>query len=151
LKAAGGPYRVDRYLVAQAPGARGWVTAFGAAGAIAIAYSLAARLGFSASGDVAAFWPATGVAAGNLIVSGLPAAVIGTVVSTVAANLMSHRSFVTCLVNGSRDAGEVVLAACLLAPWIGRPFTLVDLRREAGFLAATSFTTAASTFRAPGH
>jgi len=150
LKAAGGPYRVDRYLVAQAPGARGWVTAFGAAGAIAIAYSLAARQ-FSAFGDVAAFWPATGVAAGNLIVSGLPAAVIGMVVSTVAANLMSHRSFVTCLVNGSREAGEVVLAACLLAPWIGRPFTLVDLRREAGFLAATSFTTAASPFRAPGH
>jgi len=125
-------------LVAQAPGARGWVTAFGAAGAIAIAYSLAARLGFSAS--VAAFWPATGGAAGNLMV-----------VSTVAANLMSNRSFVTCLVNGSGDAGEVVLAAFLLAPWLGRPFTLVDLRREAGFLAATSFTTAASPFRAPGH
>jgi integral membrane sensor domain MASE1 len=59
------------------------VGVFAAAGAIAIAYFLAARLGLallSASSDVAVFWPASGLAAGILIIFGRrarPALVIG--------------------------------------------------------------------------
>jgi integral membrane sensor domain MASE1 len=124
------------------------MTALGAADAIA--YFLAARLGLaliSASSDLVAFWPASGVAAGILIALGrraLPTAVIGVVVGTVAANLMSNRRLVTCLLNGSWNAGEAVLAALVLARWFGRPFSFADLRRVAGFLAAASFATAAS-------
>jgi integral membrane sensor domain MASE1 len=50
--------------------------AVAAAGAIAIAYFLTARLGLAlllAGSDVAVFWPASGVAAGILIVAGRPA------------------------------------------------------------------------------
>ena len=137
MKAAAAPYRVDRYLVAQAAGARGWITALGAAVAIAIAYFLPARLGLaliSASSDLAAFWP-SGVAAGILIVLGrrvLPAVVIGVVVGTVAANLMSNRSLVTCPLNGSWNVGVAVPAAWLLERRFGRPFSFVD-RRVAAF------------------
>ena len=151
MKAAGAPYRVDRYLVAQAAVALGLITELGAAGAIAIAYFLAARLGLaliSASSDLAVFWPALGVAAGILIVlgrRGLPAGVIGMVVGTVGADLMSNRSLVICLLNGSWNGGKAVLATWLLERWFGRPFTFVDLRRLAAFLAATSLATAAST------
>ena len=76
---------------------RGWITALGAACTIAIAYFLAARLGLAlitASSDLG------GVLAGvkrrrRLIILGrhaLPAAVIGVVVGTIAANLMSKAS-----------------------------------------------------------
>ena len=151
MKAAGAPYRGDRYLVAQVAVARGLITELGAAGAIAIAYFLAARLGLaliSASSDLAVFWPALGVAAGILIVlgrRGLPAGVIGMVVGTVGADLMSNRSLLICLVNGSWNAGEAVLATWLLERCFGRPFTFVDPRRLVGFLAATSFATAAAS------
>jgi len=103
----------------------------------------------SVSSDLAVFWPASGVAAGILIELGrraLPAVVIGVVVGSAAANLMSNRSLVTCLLNGSWKAGDAVLAAWLLERWFGRPFTFVDLRRVAGFLAAASFATAARHF-----
>jgi len=144
-------------LVAQAAGARGWITALIAAGGFAIACFLTARLGrtlVSASSDLTVFWPASGVAAGILNVLGrraLPAVVIGMVVGTVAANLMSNRSLVTCLLNGSWNAGEAVMAAWRLERCFGWPFTFVDLRRVAGFLAAASFATAAPAFRAPRH
>jgi PAS domain S-box-containing protein len=122
----------------------------GSAGGIAIAYFLAARLGLaliSASSNLAVFWPASGVAAGILIVLGrraLPALVVGVVMGTVAADFLSDIRFVASLLNGFWDAGEAVLAAWLLERWFGRPFTFGDLRRVAGFVAAASFATAAS-------
>src|SRR5262245_28881169 len=133
------------------------MTALIAAGAFTIACFLTAGLGLalvSASSDLAVLWPALGVTAGILNVLGrraLPAVVIGMVVGTVAANLMSNRSLVTCQLNGSWNAGAAVVAAWLLERWFGWPFTFVDLRRVAGFLAAASFATAASAFRAPCH
>jgi hypothetical protein len=66
----------EGYLLASNPAARGWMPAVAAAGAIAIAYFLTARLGLAlllAGSDVAVFWPASGVAAGILIVAGRPA------------------------------------------------------------------------------
>jgi integral membrane sensor domain MASE1 len=70
----------------------------GEAGALAIAYFLIAQLGLfllAQPSDVAVFWPASGFAAGYLIISGrraYPALVIGVVVGTAAANLLSDRS-----------------------------------------------------------
>ncbi len=52
----------------------------------------------SASSDVAVFWPASGLAAGILIIFGRrarPALVIGVVAGTIAANLLSDRSIAT--------------------------------------------------------
>jgi PAS domain S-box-containing protein len=122
----------------------------GAAGVVAITYFLAARLGLallSADSDVAVFWPASGVAAGILITFGprtRPALVIGVVVGTVAAGLLSDRRLLTSIFNGSWNAGEAVLVAWLLERWFGQSFTFVDLRRVAGFLVAAGLATAVS-------
>ena len=76
------------------PNAAGAVMMLGEAGALAIAYFLMAQLGLfllAQPSDVAVFWPASGVAAGFLIMSGrraYPALVIGVVIGTVAANLL---------------------------------------------------------------
>jgi PAS domain S-box-containing protein len=97
--------------------------------------------------DVAVFWPASGIAAGILIVWGrraYPALVAGVVVGTVAANLMSDRGFLTALFKGFCNSGEAILAAWLLERWFGLPFKFGDLRRVVGFLAAACLATAAS-------
>jgi integral membrane sensor domain MASE1 len=123
---------------------------FSAAGVIAIAYLLAARLGLAlllARSDVAVFWPASGLAAGILIMLGpraRPALVIGVVVGTVAAGLLGGRELLTSIFNGTWNAGEAVLAAWLLERWFGQPFMFGDLRRVVGFLGATGLATAAS-------
>jgi len=150
LKVAGAPHRANRYLHAPTAAAGGWVATLGSAGAVAIAYFLAARLGLallSKPSDVAVFWPASGIAVGILVLCGrraLPALVIGVVVGTVAANLMSDRSLLTSLFKGLCNASEAVLVAWLLERWFGRPFTFGDLHRVAGFLAAAGLATAAS-------
>jgi PAS domain S-box-containing protein len=96
---------------------------------------------------VAVFWPASGIAAGILIVlgaRGVPALVIGVVVGTVAANLMSDRSLLTSILKGFCNAGEAVLAAWLLARWFGPSFTFCNLGRVAGFLGAAGFAAVVS-------
>jgi integral membrane sensor domain MASE1 len=93
---------------------------------------------------LAVFWPASGVAAGILIALArrtIPAILIGVVVGTVAAILVSNIGLVTRLLNGFWNAGEAVLAAWLLERWFGRPFTFADLSRAGGLLAAASFAT----------
>jgi len=98
----------------------------GSAGAVAIAYFLAARLGLallSAPSNVAVFWPASGIAVGILIIFGRhasPAVVIGVVVGTVAANVMGDRSLLTSLFKGFCNASEVLLAAWLLERSFGQ-------------------------------
>ena len=130
--------------------AKGALIAPGAAGVVAILYFLAARLGLallSKPSDVAVFWPASGIAAGILIVLGrraYPALVVGVVVGTVAANLMSDRSFLTSLFKGFCNSGEAVLVAWLLERWFGLPFKFDNLPRVVGFLVAASLATAAS-------
>ena len=136
--------------MAHAATARGWIITLGKACAVAIVYFLAARLGLtllSMPSDVAVFWPASGIAAGILIVSGrraLPAVVVGVVTGTIAANLMSDRSLWTSLFKGFCNAGEAVLAAWLLVRWFDRPFRFGDLRRVLGFLAAAGLAAVAS-------
>ena len=88
-----------------------------------------------------------GIAAGILIISkrrAYPALVIGVVVGTVAANVMSDRSLLTSLFKGFCNSGEAVLAAWLLEQWFGRPFRFGDLPRVAGFIAAAVLAAAAS-------
>jgi PAS domain S-box-containing protein len=130
---------------------KGWKAVLGAAGAIAIAYFLVARLGLAlllARSDVAVFWPASGLAAGILIVAGrraVPAVLMGVVVGTVAADLSSDsRNLLTSLLNGTWNAGETLLAAWLLERWFSQPFTFGDLRHVAGFLVAAGLATAVS-------
>ena len=95
MKAAATLQGANRYLRIPALAAGGWAAALGTAGAVAIAYFLAARLGLallSARSDMAAFWPASGIAAGFLIVAGprvRPALMIGVVVGNAAANILS--------------------------------------------------------------
>src|SRR5262249_17049437 len=140
----------DRYLPTSAAIARGWIPFFAAAGAVAIAYLLAARLGLallSAHSDVAVFWPASGLAAGILITFGpraRPALIVGVVVGTVAAGLLSVRGLLTSIFNGSWNSGEALLVAWLLERWFSAPFTFGDLRRVVGFLVASCVATAAS-------
>src|SRR6516162_9155736 len=150
LKAAGTLQGANRNPRIPALAAGGWAAALGTAGAVAIAYFLAARLGLAlllARSDVAVFWPASGIAAGILIVLGrraVPALVIGVVVGTIAAGLVSDsRNFLTSVINGFWNAGEAVAAAWLLECWFGQPFAFGDLRRVAGFLVAAGLATAA--------
>src|SRR5262245_42319055 len=122
----------------------------GTASGIAIAYFLAARLGLAlraVPSDVAVFWPASGIAAGILIITrrqAWPAVVIGLVIGTIAANLLSDRNLLTSTFKGFCNAGEAVLVAWLIERWFGRPFMFGDLRRVAGFFVAASLATATS-------
>ena len=88
--------------------------------AVAIAYFLAAQLSFffrTKPDDIAAFWPAAGVAAGILVGLGprarLPVAV-GTVVASVLSNLSGNWSLSTSLVFALCNAGQVLLIAGLI-------------------------------------
>ena len=98
MRAVGGAVRrVSRFLTNWGGAAGPRMTALGAAGDIAFAYFLAARLGlalFSALSDVAVFCPASALAVGVLIISGrcmYPSLVISVVIGTSAANLLNDR------------------------------------------------------------
>ena len=145
-----GFHTVSRDLQRLAGTAGPLTIAVGTASGIAIAYFLATRLGLAlraVSSDVAVFWPASGIAAGILVITrrqAWPAVVVGLVVGTVAASLLSDRSLLTSIFKGFCNASEAVLVAWLVDRWFGRPFMFGDLRRVAGFLAAASFATATS-------
>ena len=134
LKATRGLRGSNRYLLVPGSAAWEWIATLGAVSAAALVYFLAARLGLallSAPADVAVFWPASGIAAGILIISGrraYPALVIGVVVGTIAANVMSDRSLLASLFKGFCNSGEAVLAAWLLEQWFGRHSGLATCR-----------------------
>jgi signal transduction histidine kinase len=116
--------------------------------AVAIAYFLAAQLSFflkTKPDDVAAFWPAAGVAAGVLIALGpgtrLPVAV-GAVVASVPANLLGNWSLWTSLVFALCNAGQVLLMAGLIERYLGSAFSLDGLRQVLGLVAAAIVGTA---------
>jgi integral membrane sensor domain MASE1 len=137
---------VDRYLVPATGAANAWIMTLGTAFAVTVAYFGAAWLGLgllAQPSDVAVFWPASGIAAGILIAAGRRAGValvVGVLVGTVVANLMSDRSVLTSVLKGFCNVGEVVLMAFLLDRWFGRPFIFADLRRVVGFFAAAAFS-----------
>jgi PAS domain S-box-containing protein len=127
-----------------------WVATLGGAFGIAIIYFLAAHIGLALlakPSDIAVFWPASGIAAGILVAVGRragAAVVVGVVVGTVTANLISDRNFLTAILKGFCNAGEAVLMAWLLGRWFGRPFTFSNLRRVIGFFAAAALATGTS-------
>jgi signal transduction histidine kinase len=127
---------------------RRWAASVVLAIAVAIAYFLAARLSFflkTKPDDVAAFWPAAGVAAGVLIGLGpgtrLPVAV-GTMVASVPANLSGNWSLWTSLVFALCNAGQVLLMAGLIGRHFGSVFSLDSLRQVLGLVAAAIVGTA---------
>jgi PAS domain S-box-containing protein len=140
----------DRYLMPATGTAGRWVATLGAACAIALTYFLAAQVGLSLlakPSDVAVFWPASGIAAGILVAAGRRvgvALVVGVVVGTIAANLMSDRSLSTSILKGFCNAGEAALLAWLLDRWFGRPFSFCDLRRVGGFFTAVGIAVSIS-------
>ena len=105
-----------------------WVRSIGLAVAVGIAYFLAARLSLALltkPDGVAVFWPAAGVAAGVLIVLGPGCAIAGGCrgdrrnhrgQSPGRPNLSSAIVFALC------NAGEAVLAACLVERYFGSGF-----------------------------
>jgi PAS domain S-box-containing protein len=145
-----GFHTVNRDLQRLAGAAGPLTILVGTATGSAVVYFLAARLGLALRAipsDVAVFWPASGIAAGILVIArreAWPAVVIGLVVGTVAADLLSDRSLLTSIFKGFCNAGEAVLAAWLVERWFGRPFMFGDLRRVTGFLVAASLATATS-------
>jgi integral membrane sensor domain MASE1 len=90
------------------------VAAFAAANYLAAQFGLAFR---AEPSDVAVFWPASGIAAGALVLLGrraYPALALGVVIGTVAANLLSDRQLLTSFLKGLCNAGEAVLVSWLL-------------------------------------
>jgi integral membrane sensor domain MASE1 len=149
LKAANEFEGISQYFPIPV-GAKAWLSAAGWAVVIGIAYFLASRLGLSllvAPSDVAMFWPASGIGAGILIAFGrraFPALAFGVMIGTVAANMLSDRSLATSVFKGFCNIGEPVILAWLVERWFGPAFSLRDLRRVLGFLAAAAIATATS-------
>src|SRR5271167_2677957 len=107
---------------------RQWASSAVLAIAVGIAYFLASRLSLlllTKPDDVAVFWPAAGVAAGVLIALGpgtrLPVAV-GTIVASIAANLLGVWSLSTSIVFALCNAGQVVLMSVLIERYFGSAF-----------------------------
>jgi PAS domain S-box-containing protein len=133
------------------PGAvRGWTAVLGSVGAFTLVYFLTTLLGlgvFSQPFDAIPFWPASGIAAGILIVSSRRASsmlLLGVLAGTVAANLFSDRSLFTSIGNGIANASEAALAAWLVKHWFGNGFAFSDLSRITGFFAAAAIAAGVS-------
>jgi PAS domain S-box-containing protein len=147
LQATGTPTNAARRYVTAAASA---VMILREAGVLAALYFLTAQLGLlllAQPSDVAVFWPASGIAAGFLIVSGrraYSALVVGVVIGTAAANLLGDRSLITSILNGFCNAGEAILVAWLLDRWFGPAFGFGDLCRVFGFFVAAGLAAAAS-------
>src|SRR5262249_56124135 len=98
-------------------------------------------------GGVGEFWPAAGVAAGTLIALGRNArwgVTAGTMVATIAANLMGDRNLLSSVVFAVCNAGEALLTAGLIERYFGWPFSLDRLRHVLAFLGAAIVATAVS-------
>lgn len=128
--------------------ARQWAGSVALTIAVAIAYFLAARLSFflvTKPDDVAAFWPAAGVAAGLMIALGpgarLPVAA-GTIVASIPANLLGNWSLWTSIVFGLCNAVQILLMAGLIERYFGSAFSLDSLRKVLELVATAIAGTA---------
>jgi signal transduction histidine kinase len=127
---------------------RQWAGSVALAIAVAIAYFSAARLSFflvTKPDDVAAFWPAAGVAAGVMIALGpgarLPVAA-GTIVASVPANVLGNWSLWTSIVFGLCNAVQILLMAGFIERYFGSVFSLNSLPQVLGLVAAAIAGTA---------
>jgi PAS domain S-box-containing protein len=118
-----------------------WMNSIWLAVVVGTVYFLAAKLGLSllTPDGVAVFWPAAGVAAGALIALGPSArlaVVMGTMVATIAANLLGDRNLSSAIVFALCNAGEALLTAGLIERYFGSLFSLNRLRHVLGLLGA---------------
>ena len=143
-------HRLERYLVLPGWTAKAWVATLAAAGAIAIAYYGATRLGLvlrPGPARMAVFWPASGIAAGILVAAGRRGGLavgIGVMVGSVAAITFSKLGPIAPILLGACNLGEAILLAWLLSRWIGESFPFASLSRVLCFIAATVLAAAAS-------
>jgi PAS domain S-box-containing protein len=110
--------------------------------AIGIAYVVAAWLGLAlltTPENVAVFWPASGIAAGVLIVLGYGARLpvtAGVMAATIAATVMADKGLWSPFAFALCNAGEALLTAWLVERWFGPAFRLEDVRHVLGLLLA---------------
>jgi PAS domain S-box-containing protein len=129
-------------------GRHGWTAVVGFVLGLSCAYFLAAKLGLALltkAEGIAAFWPASGIAAGALMVvgrSGRGWAAVAIFGATTAANLLSDRGPLAAVSFGLCNAGEALLAAWLAERWSGWPFKFDDLHGLWGFLGAAAVASA---------
>lgn len=111
---------------------------------LAAAYFMAASMGLglvAKPGNIAVFWPASGIGVGVLLAFGRQAAAACTlaiVVATVAANLINAAPIEIAVVFAVANAVESLAIAGLLVRMFGAPFGLDDIARVVGFMAATA-------------
>jgi PAS domain S-box-containing protein len=141
---------MDRYLVLPNAVGSTWTATLGAAASIAAAYFLAARLGLALRPQpvqMAVFWPASGVAAGALLVGGRRAALavgIGVLAGSLAAIMPNHQGFLESTSLGVCNFGEVAVLAGLLWWWFKGPFSFRDVPAVVAFLVAAFLAAAIS-------
>src|SRR5258706_1501539 len=132
--------------------------------AVGMAYFVAAWLGLTLltnPENVAVLWPASGIAAGVLIMLGpqsrLPVAV-GVIVASLAAHVLANKNAWAAPAFALCNAGEVVLAAGLIRRWCGPGSNLETLPHVLGLfwaaargagLAAVGASAAIALFRQP--
>ena len=115
---------------------------------VGLCYFAAARLGLrllAQPESVAVFWPASGIAAGALILVGqrgrLPIA-LGVFAATIPANLLGDRNVVLAVAFGLCNAGEALLFAWMIERRFGSSFRFVNLRAALWFFTAACVSTA---------
>jgi signal transduction histidine kinase len=127
-----------------------WIRSVGCAAAVALAYFLAAQLslGLLLEPDgVAVFWPAAGISSGVLIALGPRArwpVAAGTIIATVAANLMGDRNLWAASAFAVCNAAEALITAGLIQHYFGTDFRVDRLRHVLALLAAAVAGTALS-------
>lgn len=130
-----------------------WSRAAGIAAGMAVAYFLAARLGLQLLADpenVAVFWPASGLAAGVLIVrpSWRWPVSIGVIGATFTANLLVNRNVPSGLAFAFCNAGEALLMAWLINRWHGQPARLDRIVNVLAFVLAAATAAAVAAIGA---
>jgi PAS domain S-box-containing protein len=144
------PHKLEyqNQLQRSVEGLKHWVGWVGLSIAVGLVYFLAAQLGLAlltADERVAVFWPASGIAAGILIALGpwarAPVAV-AVIAASIAAALLSDRSFWSAIAFALCNAGEAILVTWLIGRWFGPAFNLDSLRRVLGLFAAAAMATA---------
>src|SRR5262249_18760637 len=128
---------------------RRWIELIGLAIALGIAYFLAARLSLYLilPDGVAVFWPAAGVSAGVLVGLGPRArwpVVAGTMVATIAANLLGDRNIWSTIVFALCNAAEPLIVSMLIERYFGSSFSMDRPRNVIALVAATIVATAIS-------
>jgi PAS domain S-box-containing protein len=141
-------------LRARGGRAAGIATAAAACAMVFGLYFLSARLGLALLAQpegVAVFWPASGIAAGLLVLLGRRATVpvaLGVCGATIAANLLGDRNVPLALAFGAANAGEAVLFAWLYERRFDRRVGFSNLDQALCFFIAAAVSTGAMAFAA---